>query len=110
MFMYNFWSPTNLRISCVPQLASEDLEQLEISQDRLESKPCPYTCVSTLGAALSCLLTTRRARFSKHVRNALGLNSVSKIDRLSRFLFPVSFLALNILYWVAYLDLGRHAS
>lgn len=29
-------------------------------------------------------------------------NSVSKIDKISRILFPVSFMILNIIYWIIY--------
>lgn len=31
-------------------------------------------------------------------------NSVSKIDRASRIVFPVFFLAINVFYWCAYLS------
>jgi len=31
-------------------------------------------------------------------------NSVSKIDRVSRVMFPLFFLAINIFYWYAYLS------
>jgi len=32
------------------------------------------------------------------------LNSVSKIDRLSRVIFPLSYITINIFYWNIYLD------
>lgn len=32
-----------------------------------------------------------------------SVNSVSQIDRVSRVVFPVSFLLFNVLYWVLYL-------
>jgi hypothetical protein len=38
---------------------------------------------------------TKRAHFK-------GINSVSRCDRVSRILFPFSFLLLNILYWYKY--------
>lgn len=31
-------------------------------------------------------------------------NSVSKIDRASRVVFPLCFLAINVFYWVSYLS------
>ncbi|ESP02212.1 hypothetical protein LOTGIDRAFT_157371 [Lottia gigantea] len=63
---------------------------------------CPV-CVQCLGKFLKCLMNTRNNKFKRHVRNALGLNSVSKIDKVSRILFPVAFTTLNIVYWVSYL-------
>ncbi|KAK7097235.1 hypothetical protein V1264_004245 [Littorina saxatilis] len=63
-------------------------------------------CPRSLTVALSCLLSARKTRLNKRVRNALGLNSVSKIDRAARVVFPASFIVLNILYWIAYIDLG----
>ncbi len=38
---------------------------------------------------------TKRAHFK-------GINSVSKCDRISRIVFPLSFLLLNIAYWYVY--------
>ncbi|XP_076446962.1 gamma-aminobutyric acid receptor alpha-like [Babylonia areolata] len=69
----------------------------------VRAKKFEPTCPRSLSAALSCLLATRRARLNKRVRNALGLNSVSKIDRAARVMFPASFIVLNILYWIAYI-------
>ena len=40
-----------------------------------------------------------RAKLKAHKNE---MNSVSKIDVIARCLFPVSFVILNILYWVAY--------
>lgn len=34
--------------------------------------------------------------------NAKGINSVSRVDRLSRTIFPLFFFILNILYWLNY--------
>ena len=34
--------------------------------------------------------------------NAKGVNSVSRVDRISRIIFPLFFLILNILYWFNY--------
>ncbi|XP_050415324.2 gamma-aminobutyric acid receptor alpha-like [Patella vulgata] len=62
-----------------------------------------YMCVQCLGKFLKCLLHSRNNKFKRHVRNALGLNSVSKIDKVSRVLFPMAFTTLNIVYWVSYL-------
>lgn len=43
--------------------------------------------------------TSRRRR-----RRTPRYNSVSKIDRVSRVVFPLFFLAINIFYWCAYLS------
>ncbi|XP_046372047.1 gamma-aminobutyric acid receptor alpha-like [Haliotis rufescens] len=60
-------------------------------------------CLQCLTKWGKCILDKRNRKFNKHVRNALGLNSVSKIDKVSRFLFPAAFIAINIFYWVTYL-------
>lgn len=31
-----------------------------------------------------------------------GVNSVSKIDMISRILFPMTFIIINATYWIAY--------
>lgn len=46
-------------------------------------------------------LEFRRDRM-RSAREDSSTNSVSKIDRISRVLFPVSFTMLNIFYWVMY--------
>ncbi|XP_005106571.1 gamma-aminobutyric acid receptor subunit alpha-2-like [Aplysia californica] len=56
-----------------------------------------------LKTAWRCVMSTRRKRFNKNVRNSIGLNSVSKIDKVARILFPAAFSGLNIIYWMSYL-------
>ncbi|OXA53155.1 Gamma-aminobutyric acid receptor subunit alpha-6 [Folsomia candida] len=46
-------------------------------------------------------LEFRRERMRASIAES-STNSVSKIDRISRVLFPVSFTMLNIFYWVMY--------
>ena len=36
---------------------------------------------------------------SAEKRAAKGINSVSRVDRVSRIIFPLFFLCLNIIYW-----------
>lgn len=43
--------------------------------------------------------TSKRRR-----RRVPRYNSVSKIDRASRIVFPLLFLAINVFYWFAYLS------
>ena len=38
---------------------------------------------------------TKRAHFK-------GINSVSKCDKISRYVFPLSFFILNLIYWYSY--------
>ncbi|XP_011329536.1 gamma-aminobutyric acid receptor alpha-like isoform X2 [Ooceraea biroi] len=52
-------------------------------------------------------LPSRRATSStsrRRHRRTPRYNSVSKIDRASRVVFPVFFLAINLFYWYAYLS------
>ena len=41
-------------------------------------------------------------RLIKKRADIKGINSVSKCDKVSRIIFPVSFLFLNIIYWNTY--------
>lgn len=41
---------------------------------------------------------------SKPVENKKTFNSVSKIDRMSRIMFPVLFGSFNLVYWATYLN------
>jgi hypothetical protein len=49
---------------------------------------------------------TSDPKFKKHLKksaeereNAKAINSVSRVDRVSRIIFPILFLILNIIYW-----------
>ncbi|KAK2169074.1 hypothetical protein LSH36_12g08010 [Paralvinella palmiformis] len=53
-----------------------------------------YNCL--LGSYSYRLKQQKRARYKT-------FNSVSKIDKISRILFPVLFVIFNILYWTLYL-------
>ncbi|XP_072758476.1 GABA-gated ion channel isoform X2 [Anoplolepis gracilipes] len=53
------------------------------------------------------LLSSRRTTLSssrRRHRRTPRYNSVSKIDRASRVVFPLFFLAINVFYWYAYLS------
>ena len=41
---------------------------------------------------------------AKPVENKKTFNSVSKIDRMSRIMFPVLFGSFNLVYWATYLN------
>ena len=66
-----------------------------------ESLPLLFRC-------WKCFFGTRNIRHNKHASSALGLNSVSRIDKLSRIIFPVVFFVLNIIYWTIYLEVELH--
>jgi len=40
-------------------------------------------------------------RMMRGTASATGVNSVSMIDKVSRILFPITFLLLNLVYWIA---------
>lgn len=40
----------------------------------------------------------------RKTRRRDGVNSVSKIDTASRVVFPVVFIAFNVIYWIIYLN------
>lgn len=46
---------------------------------------------------------TKNYEFNRRTYKKVGLNSVSKIDRVSRILFPMAFITFNIGYWALYL-------
>ncbi len=51
---------------------------------------------------LRCLTQTKTYRGMKKKDMSGYINSVSKIDRGSRVVFPVCFVIFNAVYWVAY--------
>ena len=52
---------------------------------------------------LKCLQGSTQYRVMMMQRaNMYGVNTVSQIDKISRILFPLSFIFLNIIYWIAY--------
>ncbi len=52
---------------------------------------------------IKCLQGSAQYRRAMEIRaHRHGVNSVSKIDKVSRTLFPLSFIILNVIYWIAY--------
>ncbi|KAL5013033.1 hypothetical protein ScPMuIL_011584, partial [Solemya velum] len=52
---------------------------------------------------VNCIMGTKNYEFNRRTYKKVGLNSVSKIDRVSRILFPMAFVTFNIGYWALYL-------
>lgn len=48
--------------------------------------------------------SSKTATETKSEQNKKTFNSVSKIDRISRIMFPVLFGTFNLVYWATYLN------
>ena len=75
------------------------------NQDRVTAngKPKPHQKENIFYKFLKCLQGSAQYRKLMTQRaNIYGVNTVSKIDKVSRVLFPLSFIILNIIYWTAY--------
>lgn len=61
---------------------------------------------SSLPTISKCALTDTNKSNSmmKPEQNKKTFNSVSKIDRISRIMFPVLFGSFNLVYWATYLN------
>ncbi|XP_029667947.1 gamma-aminobutyric acid receptor alpha-like isoform X2 [Formica exsecta] len=82
------------QISCVT--CSPPSRQTTATTAKTTMPPPPPPPLSSRQTTLS---TSRRRR-----RRTPRYNSVSKIDRASRVVFPLFFLAINVFYWYAYLS------
>ncbi|XP_047366195.1 gamma-aminobutyric acid receptor alpha-like isoform X2 [Vespa velutina] len=74
-----------------PQPISQSQSQ---AQSQLRKSPSPQRVGSP----------NKRIAPRKRRRRTPKYNSVSKIDRASRVVFPLFFLAINVFYWYAYLS------
>ncbi|CAG5131886.1 unnamed protein product, partial [Candidula unifasciata] len=105
---YTKYGTADPELQPVPETDDEDddtdshFDSADVSNSYHPS-PAAETFTGCLRRMWSCLMSTSNKRFNKNVRNALGLNSVSKIDKVSRVLFPAAFCGLNIVYWMSYL-------
>lgn len=62
----------------------------------------PTTTVNAISGHRLSFQTTRHR--SKRKKRTPRFNSVSKIDRASRVVFPLLFLTINLFYWYCYLS------
>ncbi|XP_050459033.1 gamma-aminobutyric acid receptor alpha-like isoform X2 [Cataglyphis hispanica] len=83
------------QISCVT-CSPPSRQTTAITAKTTTKSPLPPPPLSSRQTTLS---TSRRRR-----RRTPRYNSVSKIDRASRVVFPLFFLAINVFYWYAYLS------
>lgn len=83
------------QISCVT-CSPPSRQTTAITARTTTKSPPPAPPLSSRQTTLS---TSRRRR-----RRTPRYNSVSKIDRASRVVFPLFFLAINVFYWYAYLS------
>lgn len=60
--------------------------------------------ISCFRQFLNCVVADEEFRRERQRAAAMesSINSVSRIDKISRVLFPVSFMILNIIYWIFY--------
>ncbi|CAH1102402.1 unnamed protein product [Psylliodes chrysocephalus] len=77
--------PSAQKLSCLPQTH-------------------PPGMTARRGSAMSRRLSLQTNNSYKRKKRSPRFNSVSKIDRVSRILFPALFLAINTFYWISYLS------
>jgi hypothetical protein len=60
----------------------------------------PMSRLSSLRASIRKTFSRKKSR-----RESISfqLNSVSKIDRIARIIFPLAFIIMNLVYWYTYL-------
>ena len=60
------------------------------------------SCLKQMFYCLVADLSFRQKRTRQALLKGNVINSVSKIDRVSRILFPLTFLIINAFYWWGY--------
>jgi len=81
---------------------SKSMESKETQTERKMS--CFRQFLRCVVADLEFRKERARAALAKSPNS--NTNSVSRIDRISRVLFPVSFIILNIIYWFMYTNMS----
>ena len=76
-------------------------------EDAHRNEPATYARDSFLQQFLRCLQSNikyKKVMVARgETRNRGKVNSDSKIDKVSRYVFPISFIVLYTMYWVSYM-------
>ena len=84
---------------CVPRAMSTAAKSLNSDDDDVYDDNDDDKIMLTMKT-----MTTMTKQIHRCVSRAMStaeksLNSVSKIDRISRIVFPLTYIAINIVYW-----------
>ncbi|TKR73939.1 hypothetical protein L596_021181 [Steinernema carpocapsae] len=86
----------------IPSELNNDVPSYFVGSDRLSQKRSKKQSVSKLRDQL--LQVTRRAlSWTRTLRNLRGRAIANKIDEKSRFVFPMTFVLFNCIYWSFYI-------
>lgn len=95
----NMTSDCSYRLAMLRDSVCHDQQPMEIPASQ-ESKI--ITCLQHIYFCFTANKSFTRKRRMAAMEKGNTINSVSKIDRASRILFPLSFFVINLFYWWAY--------
>ena len=110
--MFRFFPQTDGRsiyyvnedLPCVAEGASNGETSVTLHYVNQDVAPTKEHCCTKFYNCLKGSASYRNMKV-RNLKRARGVtNSVSKIDRVSRYLFPFVFFAFNMIYWISYLD------
>ena len=82
--------------------SSDDDEDEEVGTGKIRSNrrhQAKLSCIKQMFYCLAANQSFRQIRKKKALAKGNIINSVSKIDSVSRILFPVTFSIINVIYW-----------